>query len=397
MTTVLCLLDCNRCWSRRIIEGVARHARSRGDWHLTVMPPNQLVTASAASLAPPAAVIGSVDDVDQALQARLKELGAPVVNVSGRRPPPDLPAVLCDNHAIGRMGADYLLDLGYRHFAFVGVRAHAYARERRLGFESVVAERQADWQPGPDVVCGTPEAPEVLSDWLRNCWRPLGIMAASDTCARDVETACLRVGLRVPDDVALLGVNNDRLINQLTRIPLTSVDPYFELVGIRAAQWVQMVLDGHASDAPRRMLITPRGVITRRSAACLAIQDPILRRVVGVLREQACRRVRFDALIADMGYSRRTLERRFKDVLHCTPHDIRRRARLNRGCELLLDTDEPINRISASLGYCEAKIFAREFRLAFGATPRAWRQRMRLRRVERDAMKPVAPAPATAC
>jgi LacI family transcriptional regulator len=216
----------------------------------------------------------------------------------------------------------------------------------------------------------------VAVDWLRKLPKPIGILACNDTRARHISEACHLLGLRVPDDVAIIGVDDDPVACHLASVPITTVVPAFHEVGYAAARLLERILDGHRP--PRSpTVIPPKQLIVRRSTDVLAVDDLVLRRALAFVREHACDSIHVNDVVLAAGQSRRQLERRFRDKLGWTIHDEIRRIRLARGKQLLAETDRTVLDIALTVGYSDPKRFTIEFRQAHKQTPSAYRSNFR--------------------
>ena len=212
----------------------------------------------------------------------------------------------------------------------------------------------------------------ILEDWLKSLPKPLGLMACNDYCGREVLQACAEAGLRIPDDVAVVGVDNDELMCELSDPPLSSVALNVEQAGYDAARLLDSLMSGQ-SIPEHIVLVKPTFVVARRSSEVMAQADPCVVAALRFIKDRAAQAIGVPDVVNESRVSRRTLERHFasaighsilSEVIHC---------RLERAKRLLLETDLPVHRIAASSGFASVKTFNRAFRRAEGRTATLFR------------------------
>jgi len=360
----------------RILRGIKRLSLDRPRWRFISRGTRPVVTESAAFLDRAEGVITQV--WSKRAFERMDALGVPVVNVSDTLPLPRLARVVPDSRAIGRLAAEHLLDRGHRRLAFSGSGGLHYAQERLAGFSERAAEAGIEVLVAPTGPPQQGDAHHALSTWLHTLPRPIGLLAAQDNHGRQVLYHCERLGLRVPDDIAVIGVDNEEVQADLATIPMTSVDPDFERVGYEAAQLLDHLMrGGDAPDGP--IYVKPKGVVQRASTNAAAVEDDDVVRAVRFIREHAAERIGVDDVLREVLLSRRTLENKFRKALGHTPHAHLVRARLDLAGELLRDTDMTIAAVADRAGFGDARQFATTFRKHRGLPPSAYRAQHRLR------------------
>ena len=201
-------------------------------------------------------------------------------------------------------------------------------------------------------------------------------MACNDVRARHVLEACRTLGLRVPDDVAVIGVDNDEMICDLTDPPLSSVEQGATPMGYQAAALLDRLMSGKAA-TPLRFVVKPEGVVARRSTDTLAIDDPEMAQAVRFIRNHARERIRIDDVVKAVGVSRSTVERRFKAVMGRTIHAEIERVRLEHAKQLIATTDLPLKRVATQVGFKYVQYLTKLFRERLGQTPAEYRKQAR--------------------
>jgi LacI family transcriptional regulator len=307
------------------------------------------------------------------LPAIIASAGVPAVNVSSSKPS-NLPSVLPDEDAIGRMAAQYFLERGFRQLAFVGRSGVVDATERGTAFEAAAMEAGRPChllRPDPS---GDRTWNEFrrMATWLRNLPRPAGVFAGDDRRGRDVLFACNTLGLRVPEEVAVLGADDDEFVCGMCVPPLSSVIIPAHAIGYRAAELLDRLLRG-AAPVASPLLIAPSGIASRQSTDVVAVDDRNMADALRYIHAQAHRPITVHDVLKAAPQSRRLLELRFRQVLGRTPKEEIRRVHLERAKSLLAQTSLKIQNLAAESGFRHYSFFVRRFRAYTGMTPTAFR------------------------
>jgi LacI family transcriptional regulator len=311
----------------------------------------------------------------------IRQLGVPVVDLSGWCPPFGLPRIHSDDHAIGQLAAKHLMERGLRCFAYCGFVQKLWATRRRDGF--LEALEQSGFR------CPTYESPwsglgavpweedqNHLENWLKALPRPVGLFACNDIRGFQVLDGCHSAGLNVPEEVAILGVDDDTLLCELCDPSLSSVIPNTEQIGYEAAALLDRLMEGGAAAFEER-LIPPLGVANRLSTDVLAIGDRHFAVAMRFIRQHACHGITVDDVLDRIPLSRASLERRFRKYLGRSPHAEIRAVQLGRAKQLLAETDHTMQRIADLVGFEHPEYFGVAFKRAFGRTPGQYRQEAR--------------------
>ncbi|MFA9479134.1 substrate-binding domain-containing protein [Phycisphaerales bacterium AB-hyl4] len=294
-----------------------------------------------------------------------------------------IPCVLADNEAIAQIALEHFQERGYAHLGYSGGR-HRDRDQRGVCFQraaeavglSVHCYDRTIWEsPGED---RTAVSRAGRARWLESLPHPIGILCWSDLAARTLAEACASSDLRMPEDVAILGVDNDVLICEMTRPSLSSIELSTERIGFESARLLDSLMGGEWSPhaAPDKPIprILPAGVVARASTDHFAVSDPDIVRAVRYIREYSVDGIGVEAVAEHAGLSRRSLERHFKRHLGCTPLQVISRVRLERICRLLSDSDVPLARIAEAGGFQSVRHLHRFFRQQTGSTPTSYRR-----------------------
>jgi len=296
------------------------------------------------------------------------------------------PAVEADYRAAGRAGARHLLELGHAHFAFYSLFNIIDVLEVRDGFETelLAAGRRAhrlDFpaaHPGRDPFeAGSDERYSWLARELGRLPKPLAVMSDDDRRAVGLLAACDLAGLRVPEDVAILGCDNHWVETGMSRLPLSSVDMNFKGVGRAAAAMLDQLMRGKEPPAPSVIKVPPVGVVARRSTATFVTDSPVITAAVLYLREHFSEPLQLSRLAQRAGMSERTFESEFKRRVGRTAREELQLARAACVARLLRDTDLKLDAIAMESGFGSASKLCKCFADVYGSNPTAWRQQVK--------------------
>ncbi len=286
------------------------------------------------------------------------------------------------NASIGRIGAEHLIDAGFRNFAFCGYDNAIWSQERCSGFTQAV--KQAGF---PCVVHNTnypgvlsPEwdlgEAQKLSSWLKELPLPTAVMACHDMRALQVLTAAQNAELRVPEEVAILGVNNDTIRCELATPPLSSVATSPTVAGRKAAEMLARIMAGDKS-ACTEIRIEPGEVVIRHSSDMLAIPDKGVAAALRFIREHACEGINVDQVLPHASMSRAQIEKKFREYLGRSPQAEIRRVQVTKIRQLLADTELPLKHIAELTGFEYMEYMSYVFKRATGVAPGAFRRNLR--------------------
>ena len=369
-------------FGQRLLHGVADYAREHGRegaWRVHYHP------HAADFDYVPEPCDGVIRHVrSDAEAADLLSRGLAVVGVLSRRyDDPSavaaIPHVSGDDAAVGRLVADHLLARGLRHFGHYPSPSTGSGRQRRDGF----AARLAEAGRGLADHAGDPRDLAARADWLRGLPRPCGLMAYNDLEGRAVLSTCRDIGLHAPDDVAVVGVDDDPLLCAFSSPPLSSVVTGTRRIGYLAAGLLDRLMGGAGRPPeprpPDPPPVPPLGVVTRQSSDVLAVDDPDVADALRHIRDHACDPggLSVDAVADRAGVGRRRLEQKFRRALGVTPLAEVRRVRMNRAAELLGGTSLPVGVVARRCGYSAQSRFGVDFRATWGETPAGYRRARR--------------------
>jgi LacI family transcriptional regulator len=302
--------------------------------------------------------------------------GLPVVDVLGTVRGLPFPLVHVDNGAIARMAATHLLERGLQHFGFFGIAGENWSEERYAAFCVAVAPVQKgssqvpSYQLRRDALTrrSWEQVENKLARWVAALPKPVGVLVCSDQRGPQFLEACRRAGVAVPEDVAVIGVDNDEPLCEVCSPPLSSVEASHIAVGYEAAALLDKLLRGVVS--PRKpLLIAPEQVITRLSTQMLAVSDPAIVSALQIIREHAHEGVHVDEIARHAGLSRSVLQRRFRSALKRSVHQEILAVRIKRARELLIKTTLPLAIVAERAGFKHQEYMGAVFKARLGKTP----------------------------
>lgn len=374
---VALIVETSVVYGRQILSGIARYLRANRGWSV-YLEERELGT-------PPPEWLSQWDGDGVICRSTtpewaeiFRQRGLPVVDLNDQHLDLGLPRVASDMKALGRLGARHLRKRGFKHLAYCGFFGETWSAQRREGFmegaEMALPEAhvyESRWKQ----LRKRPYEEELqyIALWLRSLPRPVGIMACNDVRARHVLDACRFLGLLVPDEVAVVGVDNAETFCELCDPPLSSVLPDAGRIGEEAAALLDRLMAGEAPP-PHPLLIPPLGVVSRRSTDAWAVNDPLVARAVHFIREHACEGIRVWDVVKHLNCSRAWLERSFREYLGHSPNDQIRKLQLQRARELLLSTDWTLPHIAAAVGFKHSVYMSNLFSKAYGCTPARYRR-----------------------
>jgi LacI family transcriptional regulator len=379
---VALLVEWSRNYGRGVLRGIGKYVQAHQRWKI------YHTERKLSDTAPPwlrnwqgDGIIARIEN--RKLAAQVKQLGVPVVDLFEREDAEGIPAVLTDNRAIARLAADHLLERGLKQFAYCGLPGvfssdercrHFVRRLAHFGYTVNVYDRPLRHRRALIAASEDYElrCEEAMALWLRSLPKPVGLMACNDLRAHQILMACGDDHLAVPEEVAVIGVDNDEVICELSQPPLSSIEQNPEEAGYQAAALLDRLMEGE-NVTEGQAVVEPRGVVARQSTDVVAVADADVAAALHYIRQHACDGIDVEDLLAHVPLSRRTLERRFATLLGRSPKDEIVRVQLGHVKQLLAMTDYPLARIAQLTGFRYVESMCVLFKRAAGQTPGQYR------------------------
>jgi LacI family transcriptional regulator len=375
------LIEPSTSYGRGILRGVAKFARSRANWIFEfehAITPDRMAEALKGYEGVDGIIARSLGAESREF---VRKAGIPMVLVGSERDPGQTPCVSTDNGEVGRMVARYLIDRGFKRFAGVGFPGRLYSAERIGAFREYIEDKGLEFIEDQIPLskwdrCPVRERTGLIEPFIESLEAPVGVLACNDGTGRHVVEACRRLGRPVPEDISVVGVDNDEVLCELSNPPLSSVDLGPERIGYRASRVLARLLAKRKPGKQRQ--VDPIGVTTRRSSDQIVITDPLVKDALRYIWEYAADGISVEDLVGAMDVSRRWLEVRFRRELNSSPAAQIRNVRVERAKKLLAETDMLIPDVAAASGFGDAKLLIAVFRRLVGLQPTAYRKKFRL-------------------
>jgi LacI family transcriptional regulator len=389
---VLLLVETSRAYGRGLVQGVAHYNREHGAWSIYFKP------HGLGDPPPPWLRDWKGDGIlvrigDRQMARAVRRTGVPSVDLRGIVAGTDLPFIGVDHREVARLAVEHLLERGFRNFGFCGlphgVHTHmdslcGHFREfiEQAGYVCDVFKARHGPMPGEawEHQQSRPgqwiDQQERIARWVASLPKPVGVMACHDDRALQVLDACRRTDVMVPDSVAVIGVDNDQQLCELSIPPLTSIDENPARIGYKAAALLDRLMAGAA--VPKSpILVPPRTVVTRHSTDVLATDDEVVAQAAHFIRRHATEGVHVRDVVAQAVVSRVTLALRFKQLLGHTLREEILRMQIAQVKELLATTNLPIKQVARRSGFHSVEYMSRLFRREVGEPPAQYRRRAR--------------------
>jgi LacI family transcriptional regulator len=375
---VALLIETSRAYGRGLLRGIIRYQREHRPWSIYFQPHD-------LDAPPPPwlkkwhgnGILARVED--RRMAQAIRRTGLPAVDMRFSIPRLGLPAVGIDNREVVRLALEHLRENGFRRFGFCGLprrlntwmdlrcdlfceQVHAAGHECFV-YEGIARPQAATWE----------EEQEQIAAWVLRLPKPIGLVACNDNRGQQVLDACRRVNVLIPDEAAVIGVDNDEILCNLSTPPLSSVDINTQRVGYEAAALLDRMMAGDPPPA-QPLLLAPLAVVPRQSTDVLATEDRTLAAAIRLIREHACEGLRLKDFARRTGLSRRELERRVRRLLGRSPKEEIMRIQMERARQLLTESALPVATIAAKCGFSQAKYFSQVFRTRFGLPPGGYRR-----------------------
>lgn len=367
-------------WSRQVMRGVSVFVRQNPSWSLQWFPyPATKLTELRAWK--PDGILAFCESEQHARD--LLSICGYAVAVKSPIEFRTMPSVTIDHGAVGRMAADHLLSRGLTNFACLSLKDCRYGELRAAGFRGhIVADQRRHctrfWHQAEMAEQGLRlRENAAFCDWLAQSEKPVGLFTVEDRLGFEVCEVCRELGLGIPDDVAILGADDDASLCQISQPTLSSVRTPLVQVGLEAATILHSMIAAKKVVIDTRLL-DPIQVTARETCGILACDDPVVAEVLRRIHGNSGQPLTIKQLVKGLPVSRRNLEQRFRSAIGRSPMEEVRRVRIERAAEMLLNNDEPVRRIAKKCGFGSPVHLSVAFRRARGVSPKEFRDRFRV-------------------
>ncbi len=360
-------------YDERVLRGIFRYVREQS-WHMSPYMANGRFTPQGWP------GDGAITCCAPGFEDLIKSLKMPIVDISYVDMPKTVPRVRVDNDAICQIAADHFLDRGYRYFAYYSWEDVPVNILRRDSFFSYLRNRGI---PKDHIFEIKQSSKDLLTKWsshrkdilnqLNQFPRPLAVFAGQDNLGTSLIEICARAGIHVPEEIAILGVDNTVLLCESALVPLSSIRTRLEELGYQAARQLDRLIKREINNKEPPVLIAPQGIIRRQSSDVLAVEHPAVFKALRYIKAHYGEPITIDDIVDHVGLSKRGLEKAFEKHLGRTPASELRRIRLDKAKRLLTQTNDKIESIALECGYSNGSNLSCAFRRDTQLSPRAYR------------------------
>ena len=382
MYKIILLIDFAESYSKSLLKGISKYSREYGPWIFCRMPLFHRETVGIEGILKWAQEWGADGVIGQLYNdpdiEKIVKAGIPVIAQDFKERFTEIPNITGAHHEAGVMGADYFLKKGFKNFAFYGFRDIVWSRERAEGFEERLSKAGHSVHYFEHKKARSSELwyykPSSLSRWLKSLPKPIALMACDDNQGQHITEACRHSGIRIPEEVAVLGVDNDEMVCELSDPPLSSIGQDAEKGGYDAARLMDhMIRNGMVEF--HDILVKPTQVITRHSTDIYATNDNYIASSLKYIHQNIDKNLHVDEVVKQVPLSRRALEKRFQDITGYPIYKYIFNLRIEKFTKKLLETDMTVFEIAMDMGLTDSKNIARQFRQVKGCTPIEYRNR----------------------
>jgi len=374
MKRIVLLLETSRAFGRQLIIGIAGYSRLNGPWSFYKEPIDLKSSIPHLTSWKPDGIIMR----DSLITKELLKLKIPtILAIHDSRYPKDLPVIKTDSYSIAKMASEHLLEKGLRNLAFCGFDNYDWSMERGMCFSRFNDEagyktyaylpRQRtgkdDWE----------NEQHNVSEWIKTLPKPVGIFACNDDRGQHILEACKMTNLKVPEDVAVIGVDNDPMICEIGDPPLTSIALNVESAGFEAAKLLDQLINKKKITG-KQIMVAPSHIVQRQSSNILAVSDSEVASAISYIMDNARKKILVDDVVKTTNVGRRTLEKRFEKTVHSTIYHEIQHVRIELISKLLIETDLPISQIASLFNFTDAEHVSRIFKKDKGIGLRDFRK-----------------------
>ena len=374
MKKIVLLLETSRAFGRQLIIGIARYSRLYGPWSFYKEPIDLKSSIPHLTNWKPDGIIMR----DSLITKELLKLKIPtILAIHDSKYPKDLPVIKTDSYSIAKMASEHLLEKGLKNFAFCGFDNYDWSKERKLYFSRFNSKagykthiylqpkriKKDDWQ----------NELQHVNEWIKSLPKPVGIFACNDDRGQHILEVCKSINLNVPEDVAVIGVDNDPMVCEIGDPPLTSIALNVESAGYEAAKLLDQLIDKKKVGL-RKMIVTPSHVVQRQSTDIFAVNDDEVATAIRYIKNNAKNKILVKDVVKATSISRRTLEKRFKKTIHRSIYREIQQVRIELISKLLVETDLSISQITSLFSFTGVEHISRYFKKEKGVGLREFRK-----------------------
>ncbi len=371
---IVLLVESSREFGRQLIIGVARYSRIHGPWTFYKEPIDLKSTIPSLTRWRPDGLIIR----DSLITEELIKLKIPtILAIHCSSHSHDLPVIRTDSSSIAEMASQHLIEKGLKNFAFCGFKNYDWSEQRGLYFRKFNEEAgygtHVYFPPSCIQYNEWEYEQKYISKWVNELPKPVGIFACNDDRGQHILEVCKESNIKVPEDVAVVGVDNDPIICDISDPPLTSIALNIESAGYEAAKLIDNMIEGREI-LDNQILVTPSFLVQRQSSDILAVDDADVAQAIQFIINNAKNKILVEDVVRTTGISKRTLERKFKQTIHRSIYNQIQFVRIDLLSKLLVETDLSISKITSLFDFTDMEHISRYFKREKGVGLREFRK-----------------------
>lgn len=375
MKRVVLLLETSRAFGRQLIIGIVRYARMNGPWSFYKEPIDlKSSIPDLTSWNPDGIIMRDTLITKELLKLRIPKIFVP----HGFNYPKEIPVIITDSSSIAKTASGHFIEKGFKNLAFCGFDSYEWSEQRKMYFNRFNHDaglktynyvpskkiKQHDWEKEQQDVC----------KWIKDLPKPVGIFACNDDRGQHILEVCKLIDLQVPEDVAVIGVDNDPMVCEFGDPPLSSIALNTESAGFEAAKLLDKMMRTGKRMKSRQILATSSHIVLRQSSDILAVEDSEVAQAIQYIKTNAKNKISIDDVVNTTSISRRTLEKKFKKTVHRSIYDQIQQVRVELISKLLLETDYSISQITSLFNFTDVEHISRFFKKEKGVGLREFRK-----------------------
>jgi LacI family transcriptional regulator len=373
MKRIVLLLETSRAFGRQLIMGIAHYSRLNGPWSFYKEPVDLKSSIPHLTNWKPDGIIMR----DSLITKELLKLKIPtILAIHDSKYPKDLPVIKTDSYSIAKMASDHLLEKGLKNFAFCGFNNYDWSKERGFYFKQFLHEagfKTHIYIPPKNLKNDWEGEQHHVSEWIKVLPKPIGIFTCNDDRGQHILEVCKMINLKVPEDVAVIGVDNDPMICDIGDPPLTSIALNVESAGYAAAKLMDQLINKKKITG-KQIMVTPSHIVQRQSTDILAVDNAEVALAIHYIKKNAKNKIFVRDVVKITNLSRRTLEKQFRKTIHRSIYDEIRLVRIEWISKLLIETDLTISQITSLFNFTDVEHISRYFKKEKGIGLRQFRK-----------------------
>lgn len=381
MARIILLTDFSEEYAKSLLKGIVKYSLEHSPWVLCKMPHSYRVKNGVEGVLRWAqqweadGIIAQFYNTDNV--QIFKENGIAALAQDFKERFTEIPNITGDHHLAGRMGADYFIRKGFKNFAFYGYKNIVWSEERSEGFQDELARHRNGYcfyeYQNEDFLELWYYDSKPLMEWLNKLPKPVALMACDDNQAHQISQLCKQCGIKIPEEISLLGVDNDEAICTLSDPPLSSIHQAVEKGGYEAAILMERMIRNPRGEYGD-IVVQPTHIVTRQSTDIYSTSDKYISVILQYIHQNSNNKITISDLTDLVPLSRRLLENRFKEVTGLPVYTYIINLRIEKFAQKLLETNDSIVEIASEMTFVDYKNFSRQFKKVMGCTPSSYRE-----------------------